>query len=139
MERVPSKPGQNLSVVAAMSASGIQVPMMLAGSMDALAFEAWIAQALVLVLAAGMVVFMDNLNFHVGARVRTLIEGAGGVLVYLLTYWLDLNAIEEASLPVRCVLGTRSDLEDQAGLAAVEASRRAGVAGGVGLCVEKRV
>jgi hypothetical protein len=39
-------------------------------------------------------------------------KGAGCVLAYLPTYSPDLNAIEEASLPVRCVLGTRSDFED---------------------------
>jgi hypothetical protein len=74
VESVPSKRGENVSVVAAMTASGIQVPMMLKGSMDALAFEAWIAQALVPILLTGMVVFLDNVNFHVGPRVRELIE-----------------------------------------------------------------
>jgi hypothetical protein len=74
VESVPSKRGENVSVVAAMTASGIQIPMMLKGSMDALAFEAWIAQALVPILLRGMVVFLDNVNFHGGPRVRKLIE-----------------------------------------------------------------
>jgi DDE superfamily endonuclease len=74
VESVPSKRGENVSVVAAMTATGIQVPMMLKGSMDALAFEAWIAQALVPILLTGMVVSLDNVNFHVGPRVRELIE-----------------------------------------------------------------
>jgi hypothetical protein len=92
-----------------MTVAGVQASMMLEGSMDALAFEAWVAQALVPVLMAGMVVFsanspsgavlcarMDNVNFHLGPRVRALIEAAGCVLAYLPTYSPDLNAIEEA-------------------------------------------
>jgi transposase len=86
-----------VSVVAAMTTTGIQVPMMLAGSMDAPAFEAWVGQALVpvLSLSPGMVVFMDNVRFHLDARVRVLIEGAGCVLSYVPAYSPDLNAIEE--------------------------------------------
>ena len=40
--------------------------------------------------------FMNNVNFHLGARVRELIERAGCVLAYLPRYSPDLNAIEEA-------------------------------------------
>ena len=101
VERVPSKRGQNISVVSALTAHGIQAPMMLSGSMDGLAFEAWLARVLVPVLVAGMVVFMDNVNFHRGARVRELIEGAGCVLAYLPTYSPDLNPIEEAISKVK--------------------------------------
>jgi transposase len=96
VEQLPSKRGENVSVVAAMSASGIEVPMMLSGSMDALAFEAWLVQAVMPILVSGMVVFMDNVKFHLGARVKELIESAGCVLAYLPTYSPDLNAIEEA-------------------------------------------
>lgn len=96
VESIPSKRGENVSVVAAMTAQGIQAPMMLSGSMDGLAFESWITQALIPILYKGMVVFLDNVNFHVGSRVRSLIEGVGCVLVYLPTYSPDLNAIEEA-------------------------------------------
>ena len=101
VERIPSRRGQNISVVAALTANGIQAPMMLSGSMDALAFETWLARVLLPVLVAGMVVFMDNVNFHRGARVRELIEGAGCVLAYLPTYSPDLNAIEEAISKVK--------------------------------------
>jgi hypothetical protein len=76
--RIPAnqepKRGENVSVVAAMTASGIQAPMMLKGSMDVLAFESWVTQALVPILLTGMVVFLDNVNFHVGPRVRELVE-----------------------------------------------------------------
>jgi transposase len=95
IERVPRNRGQNVSVVAAMTSAGIQVPMMLNGSLDAAAFEAWVGQALIPVLSPGMVVFMDNVRFHLKARVRDLIEGAGCVLSYLPAYSPDLNAIEE--------------------------------------------
>jgi DDE superfamily endonuclease len=74
VESMPSKRGENISVVAAMTLTGIQVPMMLKGRMDALAFESWVAQARVPILLTGMVVFLDNVNFHVGPRVRELIE-----------------------------------------------------------------
>ena len=96
VESIPSNRGENISVVAAMTSSGIQQPMMLKGSMYTLVFEAWLEQALVPILVFGMVVFMDNVKFHLGTRVRALIESAGCVLAYLPTYSPDLNAIEEA-------------------------------------------
>ena len=42
VESIPSNRGENISVVAAMTSSGIQQPMMLKRSMDTLAFEAWL-------------------------------------------------------------------------------------------------
>ena len=44
---------------------------------------------------AGQVVVMDNLTAHKGGRVRELIEGQGGELVYLPPYSPDFNPIEE--------------------------------------------
>jgi transposase len=43
-----------------------------------------------------IVVVMDNLSAHKGARVRELIEERGCELLYLPPYSPDLNPIEEA-------------------------------------------
>jgi len=45
---------------------------------------------------------MDNLPAHKGERVRELIEGRGCELMYLPSYWPDLNPIEEAFSKLKC-------------------------------------
>ena len=47
-------------------------------------------------LKPGQLVVMDNLGAHRPKRVRELIEARGCKLIYLPSYSLDLNSIEEA-------------------------------------------
>jgi transposase len=55
-------------------------------------------------LLAGDVVVMDNPSSRERARVRELIEGAGGTLLYLPPYSQDLNPIELAFAKVKALL-----------------------------------
>ena len=82
------------TAVAALNARGVQAPFMLAGSMDSLAFETYVAQVLAPVLGPGDIVILDNLSFHKHAVIRTLIEACGATVEFLPPYSPDLNPIE---------------------------------------------
>ena len=96
IEAIPSKQGENLSVVAALTVGGVKAEMALSGSIDGIAFETWVALVLVPILLPGQTVFMDNARSHKGDKVRILIEQAGCSLVFLPAYSPDLNPIEGA-------------------------------------------
>jgi transposase len=70
--------------------------MAVEGSTDREVFEAYVEHALAPTLKAGQLVVMDNLPAHKPARVRELIEERGCELIYLPSYSLDFNPIEEA-------------------------------------------
>jgi transposase len=94
--RVPRNRGKNTTLIASMNARGIGPCLTVVGATTKLAFESYMEQFLAPTLRSGQVVVMDNLNAHKGERVRELVEGSGGKLLYLPTYSPDLNPIEEA-------------------------------------------
>jgi transposase len=47
---------------------------------------------------------MDNLSAHKGERVKELIEDKGCEILYLPSYWPDLNPIEEAFSKIKGIL-----------------------------------
>jgi transposase len=96
VDAVPTNWGDNVTVTAALTLDGIVAPMMLYGSMDALAFEGYIEQCLGSALLSGDVVVLDRLSAHKGERVRALVEAKGAHLVYLPPYSPDFNPIENA-------------------------------------------
>ena len=55
--------------VAGLTESAIIAPLVLDGSMNARAFEAWVERALIPALPERAIVVMDNLSSHKGARV----------------------------------------------------------------------
>jgi transposase len=60
-------------------------------------FETYVERLLAPALKPGQVVVMDNLGAHRPRRkVRELIEERGCELIYLPSYWPDLNPIEQA-------------------------------------------
>jgi transposase len=101
LDTVPSRRGTNVSVVMAMTRSGLKEPMMLLGSMDGAAFQTWLVQRLLPKLVKGMVVFLDNVRFHTTPKVQELFAASGCDLVFLPPYSPDLNAIEEAISQVK--------------------------------------
>jgi transposase len=83
---------------------GLTAPMVTDGAMTGDLFEAYVEQVLVPTLAAGDVVVLDNLSSHKRARVRALIEGAGGMVLFLPPYSPDLNPIELAFAKLKALL-----------------------------------
>ncbi len=91
--------------------------LLLDGSADAAAFEAYIEQILVPSLRPGQIVILDNLSIHQGPRVKQAIEARGCQLLYLPAYSPDLSPIEEAFSKLKAILWrvgarTREALQD---------------------------
>jgi transposase len=93
---VPHGHWKTTTFVGGLTLGGINAPMTLDGSIDGVAFIAWIEQMLELALFAGMTVVMDNLPAHKLDAVPALIEACGAKLHFLPPYSPDLNPIEMA-------------------------------------------
>jgi transposase len=92
---VPHNRGKNLTVVAAISASGgLVAHRALDGAMTAAAFLAFVTEALIPALRPGQVVVMDNLSAHKAKGVREAFRAAGVGVRYLPRYSPELNPIE---------------------------------------------
>lgn len=91
---VPKNWGDSVTVVAGLTLRGIIAPMILHGSMNARAFEAYVEQCLVPELLTNDVVVMDNLAAHKRPIIEELIGRAGAKVLYLPPYSPDFNPIE---------------------------------------------
>jgi transposase len=94
-ETVPSGYGDNVSLIASLSLTGVSAPMMIAGAVDGLVFTTYIAAVLCPTLQVGDLVVMDNLSVHKVKGIQALIEASGAKLLYLPPYSPDLNPIEK--------------------------------------------
>jgi transposase len=92
----PRNWGKNTTLIAGLTLSGIQAPMILEGAVDTLAFEAYVEHVLVPSLTPGQVVVLDNLSVHKNERIRQAIEARGCQVLFLPAYSPDLTPIEEA-------------------------------------------
>ena len=112
---VPRNRGANTTVLSSMSAGGMGSSLTVEGATTSVVFEAYVEQVLAPTLGKGQVVVMDNLSAHKGERVRKLIEERGCELIYLPSYFPDLNPIEEAFSKIKGLVrkaeaGTREAL-----------------------------
>ncbi|MCC3414823.1 MULTISPECIES: IS630 family transposase [unclassified Microcoleus] len=90
----PTKRGQNVSIIGAMSVSEILTSVNLIGGTDAITFEAFIIRKLVPKLWKGACVVMDNCPIHLGDEVKKAIEKKGAKLILLSPYSPDFSPIE---------------------------------------------
>lgn len=112
---VPHGHWKTTTFTAGIRMDGLVAPFVLDGAMDADAFRAYVARALVPELRPGDIVVMDNLATHKVEGVRQTIEEAGASLVYLPPYSPDFNPIEKAFAKLKALLRkaaarTRDDL-----------------------------
>lgn len=114
----PRNRGKNVTLLSAMSLSGIGPSLAITGAVDATVFETYLKRVLLPSLTAGQIVVMDNLPAHKDERTRELIEGADCELLYLPAYSPDLNPIEEAFAKVK---NTMRKIEAKTREAVVEA------------------
>lgn len=115
-DSVPQNYGENITMLAALSLSGIHAPMTINGAVDGEVFKAYIEQVLAPSLQAGDVVVMDNLPAHKIKGIQELIEQRGARLIYLPPYSPDLNPIEKCWSKIKTYLRgakarTRAELE----------------------------
>lgn len=101
---VPQNWGRTITLLAALSASGVCATMTIEGATDTEVFCAYVEQVLCPTLCAGDIVVMDNLSAHKAAAVRTMIESRGARLQYLPPYSPDLNPIERCWSKIKTYL-----------------------------------
>ena len=116
IETVPQNYGENITMLACLSVSGIDAPMTINGAIDGMVFKVYVEEVLSPTLKVGDVVIMDNLPAHKVSGIRELIEGCGARLVYLPPYSPDLNPIEKCWSKIKTYLRkaksrTREELE----------------------------
>jgi transposase len=116
VETVPQNYGENITMLAALSVTGISATMTLNGAVDGIVFKTYVEQVLCPTLQAGEIVVMDNLPAHKVAGIQELIEGRGAKLIYLPPYSPDLNPIEKCWSKIKTYLRkakarTREELE----------------------------
>jgi transposase len=95
-EAVPAGHWRTLTVLAALTTTGVLASMSIESPTDGDVFLAFVEQLLAPRLEPGHVVILDNLRAHKVAGVRQLIEDRGAPLLYLPPYSPDFNPIEPA-------------------------------------------
>jgi transposase len=93
---VPQNYGANLTLMAALSLTGLEAVMTIEGATDAEVFQAYTEHVLAPTLRPGDIVVLDTLSAHKIASIREVIEGRGAQLLYLPPYLPDLAPLEQA-------------------------------------------
>ena len=93
-DAVPENFGSNVTILGALSCTGLDAVMTVDGATDTAMFRAYVAEVLVPTLVAEDIVVMDNLSVHKVSGIRETIEATGARLVYLPPYSPDYSPIE---------------------------------------------
>src|SRR3990167_3307089 len=120
----PFDMGEKLSIIGAISLTGIVAMMYIASAVNGNIFKAYIEQLLVPKLRRGQFVIFDNVNFHKSKELIELIESVGAKVVFLPPYSPDLSPIEKMWSKIKELLKrkkprTKADFHD-AILSAIE-------------------
>jgi transposase len=105
-EGVPGGHWQTLTLLGAMSCSGLTAIMTIPEATDGDVFRAYVEQVLCPRLQPGQFVIVDNLSAHKVQGIRELIAAAGATLIYLPPYSPDLNPIEQCWAKIKQILRT---------------------------------
>jgi transposase len=100
----PRNPGENKTVIAALSLAGIGPALRFDGAMTTDRFEGYVRHVLAPTLRPGQIVVADNLRAHHSERARAAIEARGAQLWHLPAYSPDFNPIELAFAKVKQAL-----------------------------------
>lgn len=91
---IPHRRGKNLTVIGAVSASGVVCHRAVDGGVRGATFLAFVREVLLPALRPGQVVVMDNLSSHKTKAVRAAFAEAGVGVRYLPRYSPEWNPIE---------------------------------------------
>jgi transposase len=119
-DSVPQNYGENVTMLGALSLSGVEALMTVNGATDGDTFLAFVREVLSPTLRAGDVVICDNLGAHRSAAARAAVEAKGARLLFLPPYSPDLNPIERCWSKLKTFLRvvkarTREALEEAIG------------------------
>jgi transposase len=117
VDTVPQNYGQNISLLAALSPSGLSAPMTVEGAVDAEVFRLYVKEVLGPTLRPGDMVLRDNLAVHKVAGIEETLRARGARLEYLPPSSPDLNPIEQWWAKIKTALRqakarTRAGLEE---------------------------
>lgn len=93
-EAVPRNYGASTSMIATIGVGGIEAPMLIAGSVDTLVFNAYCEEFLRPTLRRGDVIVLDNLRAHRASRIEEIAFDSGAQVVWLPPYSPDFSPIE---------------------------------------------
>ncbi len=99
--RVPRNHGPNITLLAALTPTGIGPVVAIPGAVDGAAFVAYAERVLAPSLRPGQVVVLDNLSAHKSELARHAVETVGARLLFLPVYSPDFNPIELAFAKVK--------------------------------------
>jgi transposase len=113
----PQNYGENVTMLSALSASGLSALMTVDGATDSQVFAAFVREVLAPTLSAGDIVVLDNLGAHRCAAAREAVEARGARIVFLPPYSPDLNPMERCWSKIKTALRaakarTREALEE---------------------------
>lgn len=117
IDYAPRGYGEQTSLIGALSyGRGLIAVMTLAGAVDTLAFDAYLAQVLSPRLRRGDVVVLDNLNVHKASRIERVAGARGAQVLWLPPYSPDFSPIEQCWSKIKTLLRaakarTREELE----------------------------
>ena len=97
----PRNPGENKTVVAALTLDGVRALLRFDGGMTSARFAGYVRHVLAPTLRPGQVVIADNLRAHHTAGARAAIEARGARLLFLPPYSPDFNPIEHTFSKVK--------------------------------------
>ena len=100
----PRNPGENKTVIAALTLDGVDALMRFDGGMTSDRFIGYVRHVLVPTLRPGQVVVADNLRAHHAEEARAAIEARGARFLPLPSYSPDFNPIEHAFSKVKQAL-----------------------------------
>lgn len=100
----PRNPGENKTVIAALTLDGVGALLRFDGGMTGDRFVGYARHVLAPTLRPGQVVVADNLPAHHAAAARAAIEATGARLLFLPPYSPDFNPIEHAFSKVKQAL-----------------------------------
>jgi transposase/uncharacterized protein YnzC (UPF0291/DUF896 family) len=104
VEATPGYSGPHYTLLATLGWREVTAPWIFEGSIDRVAFEAYVRSQLLPTLRRGDIVVMDNLSAHTGETIRQLIEARGARLEFLPPYSPDFNPIELCWSKVKAAL-----------------------------------
>jgi transposase len=100
----PQNYGPNVTLLGALSCTGLEAVMMIEGATDSDVFRAYVREVLCPTLCEGDIVIADNLSAHKAAGVQEAIAATGARMLYLPPYSPDLNPIEQCWSKIKAFL-----------------------------------